>query len=230
MESYAISQDLVVWTKSQIKGQPVYHDGLKKWDVTVNRDGREVIIHPVHIVVAIGTLGEPLEVTLPNQEKFSGEVLHGSQYNGGIGYAGKRVIVVGAGNTGIDICQDLCFHKAESVTMVQRSSTCVRSGENTAEAMAQIWLDGVPVEVGDFKFGSMPLGLLKKIMQMQTDEMWESDKVLYDKLRKGGVALNMGPEGEGQLLMVWERGGGESRIYDYGLVHNRTLYDGLRLL
>ncbi|KAH8100893.1 dimethylaniline monooxygenase (N-oxide-forming) [Cristinia sonorae] len=208
LEMYSHSQDLVVWTKSHIADQPVYDDQLKRWSVTINRDGKPITIRPSHIVMATGTLGHPHFVRLPHQEKFLGVVLHASQYQGGVEYASKRVVVVGAGNTGIDICQDLVFHKAKSVTMVQRSSTCVTSGDKTVENLGKFWPDDVPVEIGDFKFGSIPLGQLKKMMQSQTDEMWKSEEELHKKLRKGGIELNMGPEGEGQLLMVWERGGG----------------------
>ncbi|THH27618.1 hypothetical protein EUX98_g6572 [Antrodiella citrinella] len=208
LESYAKLQDLVAWTKSKVDGQPVYHDDRGKWDVVIDRNGEQVTIHPAHIVMAIGTLGEPREATLPNREKFAGTTLHTSKYEGGARYAGKRVVVVGAGNSSIDICQDLCFHKAKSVTMIQRSSTCVSSGESTAQNLMRFWPDGVPVEVGDFNFGAIPLGWFKKVMQTQTDAMWESQKDLFDKLRKGGMALNMGPDGQGQLLLVWEKGGG----------------------
>lgn len=208
LESYASLQDLIVWTKSDLAGKPVYHDNQGKWDVTINRDSHRVTIHPAHIVMAIGTVGEPREVTLPNQEKFAGTTLHASRYQGGVQYTNKRVVVIGAGNSSIDICQDLVFHKVKSVTMVQRSSTCVASGEITAENLMRFWPDGRPAEVGDFDFGSMPLGWLKKVMQRQTAEMWESQKELHNKLRKGGLALNMGPEDQGQLLLIWERGGG----------------------
>ena len=209
MEAYAINQDLLVWTNSQIEGHPVFDESNLKWEVKINRNGRMVTIRPSHIVMAIGTFGEPVQPNLKNREHFKGRVLHASQYQGGESFAGKRVAVIGAGNSGIDICQDLCARKAQSVTMIQRSSSCVVSGENAARNLNFFWPNGVPVEYGDFKFGSQSLGQLKKMLQTQTDAMWEADKELYDKLRKGGVALNMGPEGQGQLLLVWERGGGK---------------------
>lgn len=158
--------------------------------------------------MATGTLGKPQMPPLPGKDRFKGNVLHGHYYQGGPPYAGQRVIVVGAGNTAIDICQDLWFHKAKSVTMIQRSSTCVIAGETAAKNIQQIWQDDAPTAVGDLKFKTMPLGLLKKIQQSRTQEMWNEDKEMFDNLRKGGVKLNMGPAGEGQLLMVWQRCGG----------------------
>lgn len=208
LEAYSISQDLVIWTKSQIEGQPVYRESEHQWDVTIDRDGKKHTIHPVHIVMATGTINEPNEPKLLGQTEFSGTVLHSSRYPGGAAFFGKRVVVVGAGNSAIDICQDLCFHKAQSVTMVQRTATCVTSGDSVAQRLAANWPKRVPVEYGDFRFGSQPMGLLKKIMQSRTNAMWEGEKELFSKLRKGGVALTMGPEGQGQFLLVWERLGG----------------------
>lgn len=178
--------------------------------MTISYEGKNVTVHPAHIIVATGTLGEPLIPSLPGRTEFKGSVLHGHHYQGGPPYAGQRVIVVGAANTAIDICQDLWFHKAQSVTMIQRSSTCVIAGETVAKNVQRIWQDHAPTAVGDLKFKTMPLGLLKKIQQSRTQEMWDEDKKMFEKLGKGGVKLNMGPDGEGQLLMVWQRCGGES--------------------
>ncbi|EEB88493.1 hypothetical protein MPER_13640, partial [Moniliophthora perniciosa FA553] len=55
-------------------------------------------IPPSHIVLATGTLGAPKMPTL-RQDVFKGKVVHACSYQGGREYAGKRVIVVGAGNT-----------------------------------------------------------------------------------------------------------------------------------
>ena len=209
LEGYVTHQDLVVWTGSQIDGQPVYHDDTGRWDVTINHRGELESIHPAHVIMATGTLGQPFLPDLPGRDKFSGKVLHGHYYQGGPPYSGQRVVVVGAANTAIDICQDLWYHGAKSVTMIQRSSTCVIAGETAARNIQRIWQDHLPSAVGDLKFKTMPFGLLKKIQQGRTQEMWDEDKDMFDKLRTNGVKLNMGPEGEGQLLMVWQRCGGE---------------------
>ena len=213
MESYATAQDLVIWMKSEIVGRPIYDPISKKWAVVIIRNNTHTRIQPTHIVLATGTLGTPRIPTLSNQDQFRGTILHGSQYAGGKLFTGKKAVVVGAGNSSIDICQDLHHHKAKSVTMVQRSSTCVVTGDTVVKHMEDTWVPGKPVEIGDFRFASVPLGLQKKIMQGMTDLLWEEEKVLHEKLKKGGVKLNMGPEGEGQFLLVFERGGGKYHTF-----------------
>ncbi|KAJ3557181.1 hypothetical protein NM688_g1608 [Phlebia brevispora] len=171
LETYALNQDLVIWTNSTIKGQPLYDAEKRQWTVTIDRDGTEV-------------------------------------YNDPREYAGEDVVVVGAGNSSIDICQDLAVSGAKSVTMIQRSSTCVVSRASIAKHLSAMWRPDVPTAVADFKFGSMPLGFQKKMNIKNQDESWAAEAELHAKLRKGGLHINIGPEGQGQFLLVFERGGG----------------------
>lgn len=70
-----------------------------------------------HVVVANGTLAEPNVPTLPGA--FDGEVLHSSAYKSADVFAGKRVLVVGGGNSGCDIAVD-AVHRAASVDLSVR--------------------------------------------------------------------------------------------------------------
>ncbi|EJF61137.1 dimethylaniline monooxygenase (N-oxide-forming) [Dichomitus squalens LYAD-421 SS1] len=208
LELYVIMQDLVVWTSAEIKGHPKYSIETKDWDVTIFREGFEVKLRPAHIVLATGTLGERNIPNVPDIDRFHGQVVHSQDYQGGAEHAGKHAVIVGAGNSSIDVCQDLVFQGAASVTMIQRSSTCVMSREYIARRQRATFLEDLPLEISDFKWASLPFGLLKKLNIATQQAAWEEDKELHDKLRKGGVKLNMGPEGEGLYLLVMERGGG----------------------
>ncbi|EKM53733.1 uncharacterized protein PHACADRAFT_211396 [Phanerochaete carnosa HHB-10118-sp] len=207
-ESYAVNQHLTIWTKSTLAAQPQYDESEGVWHVSIDRDGKNVTLRPKHIVLATGVLGAPRVPDLPDQTSFAGTVLHAAQFVEPAPFAGKRVIVVGAGNSSIDICQDLATGGAASVTMVQRSQTCVVSRSSVKGDMRHNWLPGEPVAVGDFKFSAQPLGFFKEMAQSMPEVLWAREKELHDKLRKGGLNLYLGPEGEGQFLMVFERGGG----------------------
>ncbi|KAH9899992.1 FAD/NAD-P-binding domain-containing protein [Cubamyces lactineus] len=208
LEHYASIQDIIVWTNSQLQPQPIYDATSGTWDVTILRGGVQVKLRPAHIVVATGTLGKPYIPDIPGRSEFQGQVSHSDRFDGGAHYAGKDVVVVGAGNSSIDICQDLVYSGAQSVTMIQRSSTCVMSRDFISTVMRSTWSDDLPVEVADFKAAAWPLGLQKKLSIATEGAMWEAEKELHDKLRKGGVRLNMGPEGQGLYLLVLERFGG----------------------
>ncbi|TCD61859.1 hypothetical protein EIP91_007828 [Steccherinum ochraceum] len=208
VEGYATYQDLVVWTQSNLVGLPVYHDESRSWDVTINRQGQQKVVHPTHIVMTTGFLGRPRLPTLPGRDLFKGNVLHGDKFRGGPSYAGQRVIVVGAGNTSIDICQDLCFHKAKSVVMVQRSVSAVTDTDTINKTINALYADDAPTEIGDLKFTSIPMGLFRKLRQDRVQDAWNEDAAMFDKLRKGGLNLYMGPDNAGIPLLVFERGGG----------------------
>ena len=59
------------------------------------------------VVIASGYNHTPDVPDWPGREKFRGSLLHSSEYRDPKGYEGKRVLVVGAGNSGAEIALDL---------------------------------------------------------------------------------------------------------------------------
>ncbi|KAG2554582.1 indole-3-pyruvate monooxygenase YUCCA8-like [Panicum virgatum] len=64
------------------------------------------------LVVASGENAEVVEPRVKGRERFAGEVLHSSAYRSGERFKGRRVLVVGCGNSGMEMCLDLCEHGA----------------------------------------------------------------------------------------------------------------------
>ena len=62
------------------------------------------------VVSATGTWSAPNEPRLPGQGEFGGRVLHSAAYTSPEGFAGRRVVVVGGGNSGAQIVADLYEH------------------------------------------------------------------------------------------------------------------------
>lgn len=60
------------------------------------------------VMIANGTLSEPNIPSFPGS--YEGELIHASQYRHPEQFAGKRVLVVGAGNSGCDIAVDAVHH------------------------------------------------------------------------------------------------------------------------
>ncbi|MGO1523407.1 MAG: flavin-containing monooxygenase [Nesterenkonia sp.] len=69
------------------------------------------------VILANGTLAEPKVPTFPGT--FAGELIHSSSYKRAEQLAGKRVLIIGAGNSGCDIAVD-AVHHAEAVDMSVR--------------------------------------------------------------------------------------------------------------
>ncbi|KAJ7113138.1 hypothetical protein C8R44DRAFT_741469 [Mycena epipterygia] len=130
-------------------------------------------------------------------------MIHAAAYTGEKAFAGKCTLVVGAGNSATDICQDLAFQGA-AVTMLQRSSTCVVSLESGVRMLARMWPSEVRTEVADFKVEAMPFLLVHEIGKVMTEMMW-AEKETYTGLREAGLSLTMRKDGSGQYPMLFER-------------------------
>ncbi|KAJ7085615.1 FAD/NAD-P-binding domain-containing protein [Mycena crocata] len=207
LEQYAISQDLVVWTNSRPLPTPSYDAASKQWTVVIDRAGQHITLNPAHIVISTGALGKPRIPSIPDMYRFDGTKIHCSSYTGGENFSDKRVLIVGAGNSSADVCQDLAFHGAE-VTMLQRSTTCVVAADNANQPLLRWWPPDIPTTVSDFKFKSTPFLLLRENAKAMTQTMWEEEKGTHEGLREAGLSLSMGKEGTGLFVMVFERFGG----------------------
>jgi dimethylaniline monooxygenase (N-oxide forming) len=75
-----------------------------------------------HVVVANGHLWDPRWPSFPG--RFDGTTIHSHDYRTAAPFEGKRVLVVGIGNSAVDIAVDLC-RRAESVTLSTRRSAWV---------------------------------------------------------------------------------------------------------
>ncbi|THU52886.1 hypothetical protein C4D60_Mb10t08640 [Musa balbisiana] len=73
------------------------------------------------VVVATGENAEAVLPEIAGLEEFKGPVVHTSLYRRGDVYRNKRVLVVGCGNSGMEVSLDLCNHNAHP-SMVVRDS------------------------------------------------------------------------------------------------------------
>ncbi|MHC2999625.1 flavin-containing monooxygenase [Microbacterium sp. HJ5] len=70
------------------------------------------------VILANGTLAEPNVPTFRGE--FAGELLHTSAYKSAAQLTGKRVLIIGAGNSGCDIAVDAVHHAASVDMSVRR--------------------------------------------------------------------------------------------------------------
>lgn len=87
------------------------------WQLISERDGERREWRFDGVLIANGTLHTPNTVALPGE--FSGELLHSSAYKSAEVFSGKRVLVVGCGNSACDIAVD-AVHRAASVDLSVR--------------------------------------------------------------------------------------------------------------
>jgi putative flavoprotein involved in K+ transport len=134
-------------------------------------------------------------------------VIHSGQYVDGEDWKGKRAIVIGTGNSGHDIAQDL-YSAGAQVTLVQRSPTLIINCDPSAQLVYSLYSEGPPLEDCDLITASVPYALAKKSHQLATANAKHLDQALLDKLERKGFRLSDGDDGTGWQFLYLTRGGG----------------------
>ncbi|KAJ0503440.1 putative indole-3-pyruvate monooxygenase [Helianthus annuus] len=97
-----------------------YDESVGMWRVwSVGMKGEVVEYVCRWLVVATGENAEEVVPEIEGMVEFGGEVKHTSEYKNGSVYKGKKVLVVGCGNSGMEVCLDLCNHNAKPSLVVR---------------------------------------------------------------------------------------------------------------
>jgi putative flavoprotein involved in K+ transport len=205
-EAYVESMELNFWTGTEFEGGS-YDEKQGRWDVTLRRaDGSRRVMHPRHVVLATGVSGIPSLPDIPGLKSFSGTVMHSSQYTDGEEWTAKRALVIGTGNSGHDIAQDLHSGGAD-VTLVQRSPTLIVSIEPSAQLVYAPYNEGT-LEDNDLLATSMPLAVAWKSHAMVTEQSKKLDKELLEGLERVGFKLDSCEDAPSWQFKYLTRGGG----------------------
>ena len=68
------------------------------------------------VVAATGSFGRPNRPTLPGLDSFTGTLLHATEYRAPEPFARQRVVVVGAGNSAVQVATELATRARVSLT------------------------------------------------------------------------------------------------------------------
>jgi cation diffusion facilitator CzcD-associated flavoprotein CzcO len=116
------------------------------------------------VVVASGANACPVRPSLPGEEQFTGSVLHSHAYRDAAPFAGRRVLVVGMGNTGAEIALDLAEAGVATAVSVRSPVNVVqrdvlgRPTQRTAMLLARLppaWGDRLGVWLRDLTVGDL---------------------------------------------------------------------------
>ncbi|KAG8369746.1 hypothetical protein BUALT_Bualt14G0045800 [Buddleja alternifolia] len=124
LESYAKQFEIEPRFNETVQSA-TYDESCGLWrvkTVTCNNSTVEYICR--WIVVASGENAEKVVPELEGLHDFGGNVMHACDYKSGEDFRGKHVLVVGCGNSGMEVSLDLCHYNAIP-SMVVRSSVHV---------------------------------------------------------------------------------------------------------
>ncbi|KAK1412532.1 hypothetical protein QVD17_33868 [Tagetes erecta] len=99
-----------------------YDEGAKKWKVeseVVGDIGCKRLYEGMFLVVASGETSEAFVPEIGGLSEFKGDVIHSTEYKSGEAFANKKVLVVGSGNSGMEIAYDLCSFGAQTSIVIR---------------------------------------------------------------------------------------------------------------
>lgn len=114
LQRYAADRGLTVETGAEVRRIRPDSGG---WCVSTSAGER----HAEHVVVATGALNRPKLPAWATENAFDGEVLHSSAYRNPAPFAGRTVVVAGAGTSGMEIAHQLAAGGARRVLLAVRT-------------------------------------------------------------------------------------------------------------
>ncbi|MDF3818515.1 NAD(P)-binding domain-containing protein [Leptospira sp. 96542] len=156
----------------------------KKWLVTLSNGERRLYDG---IICASGITWSPNQPKIPGEETFSGEIIHSVSYKNSSRFKGKRVLVVGAGNSGCDIACDAAFAAEQAYISVRRGYHFIP--KHIIGKPADVFGDGahwIPNWFSQFVLGSLLrllVGDLQKLGLPKPDhKLFETHPIINDQL------------------------------------------------
>ena len=221
LELYAEAMQLNCWSNTEFTGGS--HDKASgRWTARLRMaDGTERTMHPRHIILSNGTNGIAHMPDLPGLKDFAGDMFHSHGFQSGAPWRGKKALVLGTGNSGHDVAQDLHSHGVDT-TIIQRGSTTVVSIEPSAKMNYALYEEGPPLEDCDLIGTATTYPLMIRGYQAGVKRMMEADKEMISGLKSIGYKWDIGEDDTGHQMKYRRRCGGY--YLDAGC--SRLLIDG----
>ncbi len=183
LESYARAFEIAPRFGERVtRAEPVDGEG---WRVTTSAGEHQAR----HVVVASGYNAVPYRPAFAGQLRFGGAIVHSSEYRSADAYAGKRVLVVGAGNTGAELALELSEKGAKSVDLCIRSKIHVITRDALGlptQVMAALTL-WIPLPVRDVIFRALMRMLVGNLTRLGIHAPAEG--ILAQIVRLGRIPL-----------------------------------------
>ena len=207
LEMYAEAMELNCWSNTEFAGGQ-YDEAGGRWTARLRMaDGTERVMHPRHIILSNGTNGIAHMPDLPGLKDFAGDMFHSHGFKSGAPWRGKKALVLGTGNSGHDVAQDLHNHGVDT-TIIQRGSTTVVSIEPSAKMNYALYEEGPPLEDCDLIGTATTYPLMIRGYQAGVKRMVEADKAMIEGLKSIGYQWDIGEDETGHQMKYRRRCGG----------------------
>jgi putative flavoprotein involved in K+ transport len=124
-------------------------DQPRGWVVETARDLWQALV----VVIATGQYRQPVVPPWAGREAYAGRLVHSSAYSNATPYVGRRVLVVGAGNSGAEIATDLSDNGAAFVAVSVRTPPAIVARDSF----------GVPVQSASMLLSALPPSIANRL-------------------------------------------------------------------
>ncbi|XP_073361377.1 probable indole-3-pyruvate monooxygenase YUCCA10 isoform X2 [Aegilops tauschii subsp. strangulata] len=139
-----------------------FDNDKKCWSIVAHDMAKSTIARftAKFLVVASGENSVENIPMIPGLQSFPGEVIHSSSYKSGKSYSGMNVLVVGSGNSGMEIAYDLAAHGANTSIVVRNpihvmTKELIRLGMTLAHRLPLNLVDNLLVMAANLIFGDL---------------------------------------------------------------------------
>ncbi len=148
-----------------------------RWRIETNQG----LFEADHVVIATGREKYPYLPDWPGRDSFNGEILHAADLGNIKRYAGRKILVVGAGNSGTDVLNHLSRVNTSKVWVSLRHGPTIMPTR----------LFGFPMHRLARLFAMLPLPVLDRALSL-------TQRLVYGNLTRYGLRSH--PEGGGTRL------------------------------
>jgi indole-3-pyruvate monooxygenase len=123
MERYATAASVAPRFGARVE-EAAFDTAAGAWAVRLaasSSSGEPEVLMARWVIVATGENAVPRVPDFPGAREFAGRVLHTCEYKSGQAFAGKKVLVVGCGNSGMEVALDLCRYEAKPSLVVRNT-------------------------------------------------------------------------------------------------------------
>ncbi len=156
LPKYVPRQELVNYYQNYAKSrgiEPIFGQTVTRvhrvgdhWQVNT----QDRTLRTSQVVVATGFNRRPKQPKYAGEEQFGGEILHSRHYRSADDYRGKKVLVVGFGNTGAEIALDLLEQGAlPSLSVRSPVNVVPRDFLGTSTQESAMFLSKLPTAISD---------------------------------------------------------------------------------
>lgn len=168
-------------------GGAEWDEARKLWTVRATRDGREVVYEANVLIMAAGPNNRPKLPNVENLEAFEGPVLHSAAWDPSVDLTGKRVVLVGAACSGVQIATAVADRVADLKIIMRQPEYIIPNpqAQQPVDALERWAMESIPF-VAQWK---RLQGLSSSLQDMRGMIMIDEEH----RARTGGVApLNDG--------------------------------------